>query len=169
MRKYESIFIANPDLSEEERQPLLDKLDNLISKGQGLLVKMNEWGQKRLAYEVKKQTRGYYVQMEFCGDGILVMELERNMRLDDRVLKYMTVLVDAEVDVEAVKAELEAAKELEAAEKKESQPEPAEEKAESDKGADAEAEPAKGAEPEDQALEESPAESQEEGPADGVL
>ena len=120
MRRYETVFIVNPELSEEQRQPVLDKLKGLVSQDQGMLVKFDEWGHKRLAYEIKKHTRGYYVLMEFCGDGALVKEIERNMRLDDRVLKYMTVLKDKAVDVEAVKAEIEAAKE------QESKPEPAE-------------------------------------------
>jgi small subunit ribosomal protein S6 len=120
MRRYENVFIVNPELSEEQQQPLFDKLKGLLSEDQGMLVKFDEWGHKRLAYEIKKHTRGYYVLMEFCGDGALVKEIERNMRLDDRVLKYMTVLKDETVDVEAVKAEIEAAKE------QESKPEPAE-------------------------------------------
>jgi len=120
MRRYETAFIVNPELSEEQRQPLFDKLKGLVSEDRGMLVKSDEWGHKRLAYEIKKHTRGYYVLMEFCGDGALVKEIERNMRLDDRVLKYMTVLKDKAVDLEAVKAEMEAAKE------QESEPEPAE-------------------------------------------
>ena len=163
MRKYETILIANPDLSEEERQPLLEKLENLISQGQGFLVKLNEWGQKRLAYEVKKQTRGYYVHVEFCGDGALVRELERNMRLDDRVLKYMTVLLDKEADVEAIKAQIEAAKE------QESKPEPAGEEPEPEQEAVAEPEPVETKVPEDQAPKDTSPSGQEEEPADGIL
>ncbi|MBW1675658.1 MAG: 30S ribosomal protein S6 [Deltaproteobacteria bacterium] len=113
MRRYETVFVVNPELSEEQRQPLFDKLKGLLSEDQGLLVEFDEWGHKRLAYEIKKHTRGYYVLMDFCGDGALVKEIERNMRLDDRVLKYMTVLKDKTVDVEAIKAEIEAAKEQE--------------------------------------------------------
>ena len=123
MRRYETVFIVNPELSEEQRQPILDKLKGILSEDREILIKFDEWGQKRLAYEVKKHTRGYYVLMDFCGDGALVKEIERNMRLDDRVLKYMTVLKDQAVDVEAIKAEIEAAKE------EESKPEPAEESA----------------------------------------
>jgi len=113
MRRYETVFIVNPELSEEQRQPLFDKLKGFVSEDQGMVVKFDEWGHKRLAYEIEKHTRGYYVLMEFCGDGALVKEIERNMRLDDRVLKYMTVLKEKAVDVEAVKAEIEAAKEQE--------------------------------------------------------
>ncbi|OEU51473.1 MAG: 30S ribosomal protein S6, partial [Desulfobacterales bacterium S3730MH5] len=81
------------------------------ANGQGILVKLDEWGQKSLAYEIKKQTRGYYVLFEFCGDGSQVKELERNLNLDDRVLKYLTVCIDKDVDPEAVKAQIDAAKE----------------------------------------------------------
>jgi small subunit ribosomal protein S6 len=109
MRRYETVFIVNPELSEDQRQPLFDKLNGLVPEDQGMLVKLDEWGSKRLAYVIKKHTRGYYVLMDFCGDGALVKEIERNLRLDDRVLKYMTVLKDETVDLEAVKAEMEAA------------------------------------------------------------
>jgi small subunit ribosomal protein S6 len=109
MRRYETVFIANSELADEDRQSLLDKLQGLMPEGQAMLVKLDHWGNKRLAYEVKKQTRGYYVLMDYCGDGVLVKELERNMRLDDRVLKYMTVLKDTTVDMETIKAEIEAA------------------------------------------------------------
>ncbi|NVL91132.1 MAG: 30S ribosomal protein S6 [Desulfobacterales bacterium] len=113
MRRYETVFIVNPELSEEQRQPLFDKLNGLISGDGCMLVKFDEWGPKKLAYEIKRHARGYYVLMDFCGDGSLVREIERNMRLDDRVLKYMTVLQDTAVDIEAVKDEIEAAKEQE--------------------------------------------------------
>ncbi len=122
MRRYEIVFIVDPELSEEQRQPLFDKLKGLVPEDQGLLVKFDDWGHKRLAYEIKKHTRGYYVLMDFCGNGALVKEIERNMRLDDRILKYMTVVTDKTVDVEGVKAEMEAAKE------QESKPEPVEQK-----------------------------------------
>jgi small subunit ribosomal protein S6 len=117
MRRYETVFIVNPELSEDQHQLLFDKLNGLVPEDQGMLVKLDEWGNKRLAYEIKKHTRGYYVLMDFCGDGALVKEIERNLRLDDRVLKYMTVLKDEAVDLEALKAEMEAAEKIEAAKK----------------------------------------------------
>ena len=114
MRRYETIVILHPSLSQEDRQPFLDKITSLIPEPQGLLIKMDDWGQKKLAYEIKKQTRGFYVLAEYCGDGVLVKELERNLRLDDRALKYMTVCIDQDVNVEKVKADMEAAKKEEA-------------------------------------------------------
>jgi len=106
MRRYETIAILDPDLSEEGRAPVFDRLTNLIPAQNGFLVKMDEWGARRLAYDIKKKSRGYYVCLDLCGDGALVNEMERFFRIDDRVLKFMTVVLDKDVDLEAVKAEI---------------------------------------------------------------
>jgi small subunit ribosomal protein S6 len=130
MRRYETIFIVDNDLSEEDRSPTFEKLKDLIHQHSGLLVMVDEWGSKKLAYEIKKKTRGYYVRLDYCGSGILVNEIERFFRIDDRILKYMTVLLDKDVDIEAVKEEIAKAQETQADETESSkaeavdQPEP---------------------------------------------
>ncbi len=106
MRRYETIFIIDNDLSEEGRPPIFEKLKDLIQQHNGLQVMVDEWGTKRLAYEIKKKTRGYYVCLDYCGSGTLVNEIERFFRIDDHVLKYMTVLLDKDVDIENVKEEI---------------------------------------------------------------
>ena len=106
MRRYETIFIIDPDLSDEERAPLFERLKLLFPQLDGFLVEIDEWGARKLAYEIKKKARGYYVRLDYCGTGALVNEIERFFRIDDRVLKYMTVLVDPEVDLENLKAEI---------------------------------------------------------------
>ncbi len=106
MRRYETIFIVDPDLSEEERSPLFERLKPLFPQLDGFLVMVDEWGTKKLAYEIKKKKRGYYVRLDYCGTGPLVSEIERFFRIDDRVLKYMTVLLEEDVDLESLKAEL---------------------------------------------------------------
>jgi small subunit ribosomal protein S6 len=111
MRRYETIFIADNDLSEEDRSPIFEKLKDLIQQYSGLLVMVDEWGGKKLAYEIKKKARGYYVRLDYCGSGILVNEIERFFRIDDRILKYMTVLLDKDADIEAVKEEIAKAEE----------------------------------------------------------
>lgn len=118
MRRYETIFIADNDLSEEDRSPIFEKLKDLIQQHNGLLVMIDEWGGKKLAYEIKKKARGYYVRLDYCGSGFLVNEIERFFRIDDRILKYMTVLLDQDVDIEAVKEEIAKAEEIRANEKK---------------------------------------------------
>ena len=106
MRRYEQIVILDSDLSEDERSPVFNKLKELIPQYKGFLIDIDEWGQKKLAYEIKKKPRGFYAQVNFCGFGDLVDEMERFFRIDDRILKYMTVLLDKEADVEAIKAEM---------------------------------------------------------------
>ena len=118
MRRYETIFIIDNDLSEEERAPILEKLADLIQQYNGLQVMADEWGTKRLAYEIKKKIRGYYVCLDYCGSGPLVDEIERFFRIDDRILKYMTVVLDKDVDIENVKEEIAKAEEAKAAQAK---------------------------------------------------
>ena len=127
MRRYETIFIIDNDLSEEGRSPILEKLEDLIQQYNGLRVMFDEWGTKRLAYEIKKKARGYYVCLDYCGSGPLVNEIERFFRIDDRVLKYMTVVLDKDVDIENVKEEIAKAEEAKAAQIVTSDVEPTEE------------------------------------------
>lgn len=125
MRRYESVIILDPDLPEEAREGLFQKLSDLIAQQGGFLVDTDVWGNRKLAYEIRKKPRGFYVRFDFCGTGALVDELERNLRIDDRFLKYMTVLLDREVDLEALKAaKAEEEAEKAAAEAAESSPEP---------------------------------------------
>jgi small subunit ribosomal protein S6 len=72
----------------------------------GFLVERDVWGQRRLAYEINKKMRGYYTRFDFCGTGAVVDEVERFFRIDDRVMKFMTVLLDKQTDVEALKAQM---------------------------------------------------------------
>ncbi len=106
MRRYEQIVILDSDLSEDTRLPVFDRLKKLIPQYNGFLVGIDEWGQKKLAYEIKKKLRGYYAQIDFCGFGDLVDEMERFYRIDDRILKYMTVVLEGEADLESIKAEM---------------------------------------------------------------
>ena len=106
MRRYETIVIVDPDLSEPDRNQRFDKIIDLINQMKGVLIEKDDWGNKRLAYEIKKKTRGYYMRFDFCGAGELVAELERNCRIDDKFLKYMTIVLQDNADPETIKAEL---------------------------------------------------------------
>ena len=141
MRRYEQIVILDSDLSEDERSPVFKRLKELSPQYKGFLIDIDEWGQKKLAYEIKKKPRGYYAQVNFCGFGDLVDEMERFFRIDDRILKYMTVLLDKEADVEAIKAEM-AEKEAQKAEAVAKAAEEAKQAAEKAAAATAEAEAA---------------------------
>jgi len=106
MRRYETIFIMDPDLTDESRGPVVERVKGLIDDLGGFLVKTDEWGIRKLAYNVKKRSRGYYTLLDYCGNGPLVDEMERFFRIDDRVLKFMTVLQAEDVDVEKLKEEI---------------------------------------------------------------
>jgi small subunit ribosomal protein S6 len=106
MRRYETIAIVDPDVSPEARVPLFERCQEIISQQNGMLVVLDEWGTRKLAYEIRKKLRGYYVRFDYCGNGSLVQEMERFFRIDERVLKFLTVLVDNDVDPEKIKEEL---------------------------------------------------------------
>jgi small subunit ribosomal protein S6 len=108
MRRYETIVIVDADVSENDRVSLFNRIQEIIPQQEGVLIKEDLWGVKKLAYEIKKKPRGYYARYDYCGMGQLVDELERSFRIDDRVLKYLTVLLDSDADVEKIQAEMEA-------------------------------------------------------------
>lgn len=109
MRRYETIIITDPDVAEDARNALTAKIGELMAAEGGYLIKQDDWGVRKLAYEIRKKPRGFYTLFDFCGGGALVDEMERQFRIDDQVLKYMTVVLDKEADLEAIKAELAAA------------------------------------------------------------
>ncbi len=106
MRKYETVFIVDPDLQDKTRTNLYDKVRNIISKEGGILIDFDEWGNKKLAYEIKKKLRGHYVCVTYGGTGELIKELERNFRLSDSVLKFMTILLSDDVTAEQLEKEI---------------------------------------------------------------
>ena len=109
MRRYETFVIVDPDISQEEREPVFEKVRELINQLDGFLVFEDVWGDRKLAYEIKKKRRGYYVRFDYCGLAPLVDEIERFFRIDDRALKYMTIVLDKDADLEKIKEEKAAA------------------------------------------------------------
>jgi small subunit ribosomal protein S6 len=105
MRRYETFVIVDPDLSQDQREQVIQRVEDLITQMDGFLVFTDDWGERKLAYDIKKRSRGYYVRFDYCGLSPLVNEIERFFRIDDRALKYMTVLLDKAVDLDQVKEE----------------------------------------------------------------
>jgi small subunit ribosomal protein S6 len=94
MRKYETIFIINPDLSEEDSKGVIEKVKDIIQSLKGEVSRVDEWGKRTLAYDVKKMAKGHFVLLHFAGTPQVLTELERNLRLMDAVLKHQTVRLD---------------------------------------------------------------------------
>jgi small subunit ribosomal protein S6 len=109
MRRYETFVIIDPDLSQDQREPLISKVEELITQMDGFSVLTDDWGERKLAYNIKKKGRGYYVRFDYCGLAPLVNEIERFFRIEDHALKYMTVLLSENPDLEKIKEEKTAA------------------------------------------------------------
>ena len=103
MRYYESLYIINPNLSEEEYKEVVDKFNNLVENNKGVIIKVDEWGKKTMAYRVKKFDKGSYVLLQFCGTGDIITKINRGFNLDDRVIKNQTVKLNDNVDPDALK------------------------------------------------------------------
>lgn len=108
MIRYESVWVVNGDLPDEEVKAAIDKFTRIISTQGGMLVGLDDWGRRKLAFKIKGVTRGYYVLADFAGEPATVKELERNYRIDDRIIRYLTTKKSDRVTPEALQAEIDA-------------------------------------------------------------
>ncbi len=117
MHFYETLYLANPNLPEDEYKGLVAKYASTVEKNKGVIIEVAEWGKKTLAYPVKKSQTGFYVLLQYCGDAAVVNGLQHEMRLDERVLKFQTVKLRDNADPEKVKLEKKALKQAKPAPK----------------------------------------------------
>jgi len=101
-REYETIYILKPDIDADSAERIGSRIADVVGRENGRLTKVEAWGRRRLAYDIGKQRRGVYMYLKYLGSGRVVAEIERNLRLADGVIKYQTVLVRADVEVEGV-------------------------------------------------------------------
>jgi len=93
-RTYEVMYIIDPETSADKITKLNEAVGKLIEKEGGTVVRMDDVGRRNLAYPINKKTEGYYVLFEINGSGQEILELERRMRVNDMIIRYMTVRVD---------------------------------------------------------------------------
>jgi len=113
MRRYETIFIIQPSVVEEDITAIIDKSTAIIEQFDGSIVNLDHWGLKKLAYPIKKELQGYYVYAEYAGKPEAVAEVERIFKIDDRILKFMTIKTQDTFVADAPKAETEETEETE--------------------------------------------------------
>ena len=106
MRRYETIFIVRQNIAEDEIDAVINKTSSIIEGDGGIIIKIDKWGLKKLAYLIKKESQGYYVYLDYAGIPASVSEIERIFRIDDKVLKYLTIKLADSCDPEAIKEEL---------------------------------------------------------------
>jgi small subunit ribosomal protein S6 len=108
VRRYETIFILRPDLGDSAQKDAIKRFEGLVGSTGGDLVETEEWGSRELAYRIKGERRGFYVRLDYGGSGATMNEVERNLKLSDGVLRYMSVLVDEAADMATVRSDIEA-------------------------------------------------------------
>ncbi len=94
MKAYEVMYILNPELEEEAIVALVNKFNEIVTSGGGELVKVDQWGKRRLAYEIKDRTEGYYVVLQFKAESSVAQELDRVFKITDEVLRYLIIRKD---------------------------------------------------------------------------
>jgi small subunit ribosomal protein S6 len=94
MRIYEELFIVRPDATEEEIEPFIEQMKQVIVSAGGTVDKVDKWGIRKLAYRVAKRTEGYYVLFQVTSGPEAVKEMERRLRVTDLVMKFITVRID---------------------------------------------------------------------------
>ncbi|MBN1365958.1 MAG: 30S ribosomal protein S6 [Syntrophaceae bacterium] len=117
MQRYEVVAIVLADLIEDEINALIERIQTIITDRKGVVAKVDKWGKRHLAYEIKKKKDGYYFLIDFAGDASVVTEIERNYKIDDRVLKFMTVKKEGATTAEGIQQEAAAAEAKRAQEK----------------------------------------------------
>jgi small subunit ribosomal protein S6 len=108
MRRYECVVILDHELPDDDIRNFTEKYTQLIKASSGEVIKIEDWGIKRLAYLVKKREKGRYILFDFVGLPSLIAEMERQLKISDAVMKYLSVKLEDAVDLDAFKAAKEA-------------------------------------------------------------
>jgi small subunit ribosomal protein S6 len=111
LREYELVYLLHPDLSAERETEIHGRMDQNIAKGEGILLLRDDWGRRKLAYELLKLQKAHYFMVSFLGNGTFINDIERDLRLDPDVLRFLTVqkndkVKDVQARIEHAKTEL---------------------------------------------------------------
>jgi len=111
-RNYETVFIANPHAPDQKIQDINTRNQQIIESLEGKVLNLDDWGKKKMAYAIRKEAKGHYFCLTYKANNKAVAELERNMRINEEVFRFLTVKIDDKVDpmaaIEAYKRKLEA-------------------------------------------------------------
>jgi small subunit ribosomal protein S6 len=94
MKNYETVFILNPVLSEDQAKDTVEKFTKVLKKGKAEILNTEHWGLKKLAYPINKKSTGFYNLIEFTADSTLINTLETEYRRDESVMRFLTTVLD---------------------------------------------------------------------------
>lgn len=103
VREYETVYILRADVLDEDRKKVTDRMTSIVECLDGTILLQEEWGKRKLAYKIMKNAYGIYFYMRYLGYNDMVAEIERNLRILEPVIKYMTVKLGDDVDAEKCK------------------------------------------------------------------
>jgi len=115
LKRYETLFIVQSELTSEDITAIIDRYSKIITDMKGTILKVERWGKRKLAYLIRKQSRGFYILIDFAGKREIVAEVERILKFDDKVLKYMSVKIADSITAEEIEKVLAGAQKVEAA------------------------------------------------------
>jgi len=115
MRKYESLYIIHPDVVGDELTAMVEKFQAVLTEQNAGILLADNWGTRKLAYPIQKQVKGCYIQTIFEADAAIIVEYERRLRLDEKILRFMTLRFEGEL-VETPEEEVAATEEVAAEE-----------------------------------------------------
>jgi small subunit ribosomal protein S6 len=98
LRRYELIFLIQPEAEDEARKHLVGRMLGILNDGGAHLIQNEEWGKRKLAYEIAKFNKAYYYYVEFIATPGLTHEIERVFRLTDDCLRYQTIRLEDDID-----------------------------------------------------------------------
>lgn len=101
-REYETIYILRSSIDADEATRIANRVAEVVDRLGGKITKVDNWGRRKLAYTIAKQTRGIFVYVKYVGFGDVVAEVERNLRLFETVIRYMTIVLDGTLDIATV-------------------------------------------------------------------
>ena len=103
IHEYETVYVSRADLSDDIQTEVLNKLLTTINTKGGEVLVEEKWGRRKLAYQINKQSYANYVLLDYVGPAELPAELERIIRLDDRFMRFLTVRIDEDINVDDVR------------------------------------------------------------------
>lgn len=92
MRNYELMILFDPNLQDEEKKVLLEKIHQTITTNKGTIIKTNEWGKRKLSYEIKKYKEAFYVLIDFELEPHNIANLENSIKFEEKIIRYLLVL-----------------------------------------------------------------------------
>ncbi len=112
LNEYETIYIARPDLTEDVMTKITTRFEAVITDNAGTILVSEDWGKRKLAYIISKHQRGHYIYLNYVAPATLVAEVERTLGLEDQLLRFLTVKLEENVEIEARRALAEERKRL---------------------------------------------------------